>query len=115
MVTVHLPFELLEAGLASGSVSVDTESIPAAVERRLLEAHVLEAQVTVDARLPAFPVSLGQLGTLRPGVILATRIPATAPVEVSVCGQKRFLGAAGRLGPDLAVRITTPMSGQPDS
>jgi len=110
-VSIHLPFALLEAALdAQAGSHSEGPTLSAQVERRLLESHLLEARVTIDARLPAFPVSLGQLGTLAPGVVLATRIPTSTPVEISVCGQKRFLGSAGRSGPDLAVRVTTPMS-----
>lgn len=114
-ITVHLPFALLEEGLDAGGSVVDADPAARQAIRRQLESHLLEAKVVVDARLPDFPVSLGQLATLRPGVVLATRIPVDAPVEVSVCGQKRFMGSAGRLGADLAVRIQTPMSGRPES
>jgi len=110
---VHLPFALLESALAarSGDDGVDPATPSPAQERQALEGHLLHASVTVDARLPAFTVPLGELKELQPGTVLNTRIPTSSPVHVSVCGQTRFTATAGRRGQELAIRILELASG----
>lgn len=107
-IEVSLPFALLEPALGRAEEADD----PAAgADKDALERHLLKARVTVDARLPAFTVTLGELQDLRPGTVLNTRIPTTAPVELSVCGQTRFTAMAGRKGQELAVRVLEPTDG----
>ncbi len=112
---VHLPFALLESSLSAGAASEAGDS-PASTEesdQRSIHGHLLRARVTVDARLPAFMVTLGELKDLAPGTVINTRIPTSAPVEVSVCGQTRFTAVAGRKGQELAVRVLELADGGP--
>ena len=108
----HLPFALLETALATGSYDGAGEGHPTPLaERKTIENSLLRARVTLDARLPAFTVALGELRDLAPGMVLNTRIPTTSPVEVSVSGQTRFTATAGRKGHELAIRILESTDG----
>ena len=108
-IEVSLPFALLEPALGQSEEADGTAT--ASGDKDALKRHLLKARVTVDARLPAFTVTLGELQDLRPGTVLNTRIPTTAPVELSVCGQTRFTAVAGRKGQELAVRVLEPTDG----
>lgn len=112
-VHAHAPFALLEsalAGVAHEGMS-ETSQVSPVVERGMIETSILRARVTLDARLPAFTVALGELRNLAPGMVLNTRIPTTSPVEISVSGQTRFTALAGRKGHELAVRILESADG----
>ncbi len=103
---VYLPFTLLESALG---VTAGIEQVtPPGAERAYVEAQLAAASVTVDVRFPAFPLPLGVLSSLREGMVLRTRIPVDANLDVSVSGQKRFVGLPGRIGQDLAVQILEP-------
>ena len=74
--------------------------------RELTETSLRAASVQVAARLPVFHLPLRALSTLQVGGILSTGIPRSAQLDVLVSGQRRFAGAAGRVGQKLAVRVT---------
>jgi len=101
---VYLPFGLLEAALGVGSAS-EAEAVSPAEERRDVESALVAASVSVDVRFPAFPLPLGIIGTLREGMVLRTRIPVDAHLDVSICGQRRFIGTPGRMGQELAAQV----------
>ena len=101
---VYLPFRMLESALGVGPASEADVSSPQE-DRAALESGLVSASVTVDVRFPAFPLPLGVIGSLREGMVLRTRIPVATNLDVSICGQRRFVGTPGRMGQDLAVRI----------
>lgn len=103
---IYLPFRMLETALGVGAADGDIASPEQ--ERSDIEASVVAASVTVDVRFPAFPLPLGVIGSLEEGMVLRTRIPVDANLDISICGQKRFIGTPGRMGQDLAVRILEP-------
>ena len=107
LAVVHLPFRMLEQVLG-GSATTDTQVVTEEQVRASIESALVAAQVTVDVRFPAFPLPLGVLATLSEGTILRTRIPVDSNLDISICGQRRFIGQPGRLGQDLAVQILEP-------
>lgn len=109
LLLVCLPFSVLEkffqsAGQrrTSGAAGNDRERDEA---RERAERALRATPVPVSARLPAFKLSLRELGALVPGEVLATGIPRDAALTVLVGGRPRYRGSAGRIGRRLAVRL----------
>lgn len=115
-IRIALPFPVLESFFSRGpvrrSASVSVSAEDRADERRRVEALVLQASAVVSARLPGVRLPLRTLSNLGPGDVLATGIPATAPVEVHVAGSRRFVAREGRLGPWVGVEIVGPWKGK---
>ena len=113
-----LPFTALEKFFTGGTnrrhalpQGSETER---AEDRRIIEDTVRDARIPVHARLPAFKVPVGVLAGLRPGSILTTPVAPHDSLELYVAGQRRFLGAAGRTGRHLAVRVQHVVTPEPD-
>ncbi|GJG86600.1 flagellar motor switch protein FliM [Gemmatimonadetes bacterium T265] len=109
LLLVCLPFAALEKFFqgggprrASGPAGNDRERDEA---RERAERALRATPVAVSARLPAFRLSLRELGALIPGEVLATGIPRDAELTVLVGGRARYTGSAGRIGRRLAVRL----------
>ncbi len=109
LLLVCLPFSVLEkffqgAGQrrTGGSAGNDRERDEA---RERAERALRATPVAVSARLPAFKLTLRELGALVPGEVLTTGIPRDADLTVLVGGRARYTGSAGRIGRRLAVRL----------
>ena len=73
--------------------------------RQRSEAALRSTRVPLTARLPDFQLSLRDLAQVTEGSILRTGIPKDARVIVRAGSQERFIGLAGRVNGNLAVRI----------
>lgn len=78
--------------------------------RRKTETAVREMPVTVSVRLPQFELSLRDLLDLKSGTIIPTGIPKDARLLVRTGDQERYLGQAGRVSGNLAVRLVEHLS-----
>ena len=105
-----LPTNVLDSFLASREQPRVAMARGTADEQRLARQQAEEALrgtlVEVSARLPLFQVPLRQLRELTVGSVLSTGVPTSAPLHVSLGDRDRFLGAPGRVGSRLAVRLT---------
>lgn len=75
-------------------------------ELRALHGSLRGARVLLQARVPAFPVSVERLGRLQPGEVLLSGVSPRGPLDVLLAGQHRFSAIPGRAGPALAVELT---------
>ena len=78
--------------------------------RALAERALRATLMDVSARLPVFQMPLRQLMQLSIGSVLSTGVLTSAPLHVSLGDKERFVGAPGRVGSRLAVRITDTCS-----
>jgi flagellar motor switch protein FliM len=78
--------------------------------RRKTETAVREMPVTLSVRLPRFELSLRDLLELKTGTIVPTGISKDARLVIRTGDQERFLGQAGRVAGNLAVRIVDHLS-----
>jgi len=69
------------------------------------EAALRATKVPLTARLPDFQLSMRDLAQVTEGSIIPTNIPKDAKVIVRAGTQERFIGHAGRVNGNLAVRI----------
>ncbi len=113
-----LPFATLERFFTGATtrkqLQAQGSSAERAQNRARIESSVRSSRLTVGARLPAFEVPIRALTQLRPGGILPTGLAPDAALELYVAGQRRFLGAAGKVGRNLAVRILEPVDPEPE-
>ena len=118
LLLICLPFGVLEKFFQGtgqrrvGGTSGNERERDEARERA--ERALRATPVAVSARLPAFRLSLRELGALVPGEVLATGIPRDAALQVLVGGRPRYTGSAGRIGRRLAVRLHDPLTGGAD-
>lgn len=114
---ICLPFTVLEH-FFTGTYERRAAILGTAQEQeethRLAETALRATHVSVAARLPAFLLSLRELRDLRQGSVVATGIPCTAPLDVLIGGQRRFLATPGRVGSTLAVRVSEGVLRAPD-
>lgn len=113
-----LPFSTLEKFFTGNTTRKTTLASGTAEERMQdrghIESSLRTARIQLGARLPAFNVSLKDLAALEPGEILPTGLPPTTELELFVAGQKRFIGAPGRVDKNLAVRILDALPPEPE-
>lgn len=113
-----LPFATLETFFtgAANRRAVTAQGTPEErrSDRGRLEGSLRTARIPVGARLPRFEMSLGSVLALRPGSLVTTGIPRSAHLELHVAGQRRFLGAPGRVGEKLAVQILEAVAPEPE-
>ena len=115
LLLVCLPFGVLEKFFQGtgqrrvGGTSGNERERDEARERA--ERALRATPVAVSARLPAFRLSLRELGALVPGEVLATGIPRDVALQVLVGGRQRYTGSAGRIGRRLAVRLHDTVAG----
>ncbi len=117
LLLICLPFAVLEkffAGGAEGRPEAPGALDEHARNRELTEGSVRAIRTPVAARLPAFQLSMRELLALAPGKVMETPLMATAPLEVFVGSQRRFLATPGRLGGSLAVRLTDGLLEPPE-
>ncbi len=109
LLLVCLPFGVLEKFFQGGGqrrVGGAARDDRERDEARVRAERALRATpVPVAARLPAFRLSLRELGALVPGQVLATGVSRDAELEILVSGRLRYTGSAGRIGRRLAVRL----------
>jgi flagellar motor switch protein FliM len=77
--------------------------------RAIAEQSLRITRVSVAARLPEFRLSMRELAKLTEGGIIATGLSADSPVHVLIGKQERFIGTAGRVAQQYAVRIQGPI------
>lgn len=85
-----------------------------AQDRIHIETSLRTSRLTVGARLPEFQMPLSTLLGLQPGTVLNTGIPHNAELDLFVAGQRRFVGAPGRVGKKLAVRVLDAVNPEPE-
>jgi flagellar motor switch protein FliM len=82
--------------------------------RELAERSLRGSRMWIAARLPEFHISMRELLALTTGSVLSTGLQRTAPLDVLVNTQRRFLATPGRLGSSLAVRLTAGVLPAPE-
>lgn len=70
-----------------------------------MSRQIAPAEVRIAAHLPAASLPLRDLEVLRPGDVLVTDHPASAPVVVSLEGRPKFQGTVGSLKDRRAIRV----------
>lgn len=116
--TLCLPIATLEkfflstgsrkAPVAQGSSEERTE------ERRHVEGTLRSARIPIQARFASVPIPLRELAALKPGSVVKTGLPTDSQLFILVAGQKRFLGAPGKLGGKLAALVGNPIDAEPE-
>ena len=110
LIVVCLPCAVVEKFFTSSEtrrVVTPGSSADQAKTRGVAESTLRATRVPVAVRMPAFPMTLNELATLRAGSVIPTGIARTAELDVFVAGSRRFRGTAGRLGGHLGVQVTT--------
>lgn len=111
-----LPLQALESFLQDKpNRSAKTKVVPDAERKatqELLRSSLVTAKLDVVARFPPFKLSTRELSSLRPGQVIHTGHHLEVPVEITVCGDRRFIGAMGQVHRNLGVRITAPADKQ---
>ncbi len=117
LLLVCLPFGVLEKFFAGGSEEREEDANDTrSHENRMVVEHSLRGTRTfVSARLPVFQIPMRDLFALAPGGVLPTGISRTAPLDVFVGSQRRFLASPGRLGSNLAIKITDGLLDPPET
>jgi flagellar motor switch protein FliM len=113
-----LPFSVVEKFLAVGTVrraAAPHSAEEQAVSQALAESALRGTRVTVSARLPQFPLTLGEVMSLQAGSLVDTGISRTAELDVHVGDQCRFRALPGRVSHSLAVRITEGVLPTPET
>lgn len=109
LMSLCLPFSVLDTFFADAQMhrrgSVTGSEEERRVNREVVASNLRNTQVDLSARLPDFRIPVRTLTALVPGAVLATGIATAAEVEVLVSGQRRFRGAAARVGRRLAVSV----------
>lgn len=77
--------------------------------RQQSEASLRHTRVPINVRLPEFNLSMRDITQLQPGSVIPTGISRDARIIVRAGSQTRFLGSPGRVGGNIAVRITDSM------
>ena len=113
-----LPFQSLEK-FFTGDSSRRTTTVQGTPEERAadrgrLEGTLRSSRVSVSARLPEFAVPAHVLADLRPGMVLPTGLSPAVGLELFVAEQRRFAGLPGRVGKQLALRVTESVEPEPD-
>lgn len=113
LISLCLPFSVLDSFFADSQMhrrgSVTGSEEERRMNREVVAGNLRNTRVELAARLPDFRIPVRTLTTLAAGSVLATGIATSAEVEVLVAGQRRFRGAAARVGRRLAVSVNTPL------
>ena len=113
LMSLCLPFAVLDTFFADAQMhrrgSVTGSEEERRLNREVVASNLRNTHVEVAARLPDFRIPVRTLTELAPGAVLATGVPTGAEVEVLVAGQRRYRGAAARVGRRLAVSVNSPM------
>jgi len=109
LVLICLPFGILDKFFTNTSkrrVNTATGSDQErAVSRLIAEQSLRATRVTVAARLPEFQMTMRDIASLTEGGIISTALSYDSQIHVRVGAQERFVGTAGRVGQQLAVRV----------
>jgi len=112
-----LPLRVLESFLTEGPAkasSVSARRSDAVSHRAEIEATVRGARLPVVVRLPLFLLTAREVAALDVRRIVMTGRLVGEPVEIHVCGRRRFLGLPGRTRQALGVRVTETFVDAPD-
>jgi flagellar motor switch protein FliM len=116
-----LPFSVLDKFFTSSGQQrlalLTTSEQERETTRQRSEAALRATRVPLTARLPDFQLSMRDLAQVVEGTVIPTGIPKEARVIVRAGTQERFIGHAGRVNGNLAVRIVdaVPSASTPDS
>jgi flagellar motor switch protein FliM len=109
LLLICLPFSVLDKFFTSSGQQrlalLSTNEQERETTRLRSEAALRATKVPLIARLPDFQLSMRDLANVSEGTILPTGIPKDARVLVRAGTQERFIGHAGRVNGNLAVRI----------
>lgn len=113
-----LPFATVEK-FFTGTTGRRPEEPQGSPEERMLDRNTIEgtlrdSRLPVAARLPEFRVPMGALADLKPGQLLSTGLTIDTELDLYVAGQRRFVGAPGRVGQSLGVRILDRVRPDPE-
>lgn len=116
-----LPFSVLDKFFTSSGQQrlalLSTNEQERDLTRQRSEAALRATKVPLIARLPDFQLSMRDLAQVTEGSVIPTAIPKDARVLIRAGTQERFIGHAGRVNGNLAVRIVDalPTAPTPDS
>ncbi len=118
LLVLALPFNTVEK-FFTGTSSRRPEAPQGTPEERLLDRSTIEGTVRnsrlpIGVRLPDFSIPMSDLASLQPGELLHTGLDLDTELDLLVAGQRRFVGAAGRVGQSLAIRVTDRVYPEPD-
>ncbi len=109
LVLLCLPFSVLDKFFTSSGQQrmalLATNEQEREQTRMRSEAALRATKVPLTARLPDFALSMRDIAQIVEGTIIPTGIPKDARVIVRAGSQERFIGHAGRVNGNLAVRI----------
>lgn len=118
LLMLALPFSTVEKFFTGGSQrrTEEPQGSPEErmVDRELIESTVRDTRIALGARLPEFRVPISVLAGLEPGALLSTGLAPDTELELYAVGQRRFIGAPGRVGRNLAVRIVDRVRPDPE-
>lgn len=109
LLLICLPFSVLDKFFTSSGQQrlalLSTNEQERETTRQRSEAALRATKVPLTARLPDFQLAMRDLAQISEGTILPTGIPKDARVIVRAGTQERFIGHAGRVNGNLAIRI----------
>ncbi len=109
LILICLPFSVLEKFFTSSgtkrSSTMSTSEAEKESTRLRSEAALRATKVPLTARLPDFRLSMRDIARLEVGSVIPTGISKDARVIVRAGSQERFIGHAGRVSGNLAIRI----------
>jgi flagellar motor switch protein FliM len=119
LVLICIPFSVLDKFFTSTGnqrlALLTTSEQERETTRLRSEASLRSTKVPLHARLPEFQLTMRELASLEVGSVIPTGIPKDARVIVRAGTQERFIGHAGRVSGNLAVRILDSVHGAPAS
>jgi flagellar motor switch protein FliM len=83
-------------------------------EKRSVEGTLRSARIPIQARFREITMSLRDLACLKPGSVMKTGLSTDTELFLHVAGQKRFVGAPGKLGGNLAALVAHEIEPDPD-
>jgi flagellar motor switch protein FliM len=109
LILICLPLTVLDKFFSSSgpkrSPTMSTSEAEQESTRRRSEAALRATKVPLTARLPDFHLSMRDIARLEVGSVIPTGISKDARVIVRAGSQERFIGHAGRVSGNLAIRI----------
>lgn len=109
-----LPFSVLDKFFTSSGQQrlalLATSEQERSLSRQRSESALRQTSVPLIARLPDFRLSMREIAGISPGTVIPSGIPTDAKVLVRVGTQDRFIGHAGRVNGNLAVRVLDTVS-----
>jgi len=108
-ITICLPMGIIEQSLQDRQAARQMAGRPGGGEsapgRALVEAGLMHARLTLQARFPAFGLSAREVANLQTGQVVHTGLLLDVPVEVHVNGRLGYLGSLGQLRRRVGFRI----------